>query len=64
MFAKPAISGGYQPRCAAAPAATPRPQLHRDRPLRNSGRDRPDAAALPMLRPQISTKHATQFMTQ
>jgi hypothetical protein len=32
--------------------------------LRNSGRDRPDAAALPMLRPQISTKHATKFMTQ
>jgi hypothetical protein len=25
MFAKPAISDGYQPRCAAAPAATPRP---------------------------------------
>jgi hypothetical protein len=24
----------------------------------------PDAAALPMLRPQISTKYATQFMTQ
>jgi len=63
-FAKPAISGGYQPRGAAAPAATPRPQLHRDAPLRNGGRDRPDAAALPMLRPQVSTKHATKFMTQ
>jgi hypothetical protein len=32
--------------------------------LRNGGRDHPDAAALPMLRPQISTKHTTQFMTQ
>jgi hypothetical protein len=32
--------------------------------LRNGGRDRPDAPALPMLRPQISTKHATKFMTQ
>src|SRR6266700_984662 len=59
MFAKPAISAGYRPRGAAAAAATPRPKLDRDRPLRNGGRDRPDAAALPMLRAQISTKHAT-----
>ena len=64
MFAKPAISAGYRPRGAAAAAPTPRPQLDRDRPLRNGGRDRPDAAALPMLRAQISTKHATKFMTQ
>ena len=64
MFAKPAISCGYRPRGAAAPAPTARPQLNRDRPLRNGGRNRPDAAALPMLRPQISTKHATKFMTQ
>ena len=64
MFAKPAISGGYRPRGAAAPAPTARPQLNRDRPLRNGGRNRKDAAALPMLRPQISTKHATKFMTQ
>jgi hypothetical protein len=64
MFAKPAISGGYRPRGAAAPASTAHPQLNRDRPLRNGGRNRKDAAALPMLRPQISTKHATKFMTQ
>jgi hypothetical protein len=64
MFAKPAISAGYRPRGAADPAPTARPQLNRDRPLQNGGRDRPDAAALPMLRPQISTKHATKFMTQ
>jgi SRSO17 transposase len=64
MLAKPAISGGYRPRGAAAPDAAPRPKLHRDAPLRNSGRHRPDAAALPMLRPQVSTKHATKFMTQ
>src|SRR3984893_6558219 len=64
MFAKPAISGGYRPRGAAAPAPTARPQLNRDRPLRNGGRDRKDAAALPMLRAQISTNHATKFMTQ
>jgi hypothetical protein len=62
MFAKPAISSGYRPRGAAASAPTAHPQLNRDRPLRNGGR--PDAAALPMLRPQISTKHATKFMTQ
>ena len=49
---------------AAAPAPTARPQLNRDRPLRNGGRNRKDAAALSMLRPQISTKHATKFMTQ
>src|ERR1700720_2961278 len=64
MFAKPAISSGYRPRGAAAAAPTAHPQLNRDRPLRNGGRNRPDAAALPMLRPQISTKHATKFMTQ
>jgi SRSO17 transposase len=64
MFAKPAISAGYRPRGAAAAAPTPRPQLDRDPPLRNRGRNRPDAAAMPMLRPQISTKHTTQFMTQ
>src|SRR5580693_7494975 len=58
MFAQPAVSGGYRPRGAAAAAPTPRPQLDRGRPLRNGGRNRPDAAALPMLRPQISTKHA------
>jgi Transposase DDE domain len=44
MFAKPAISAGYRPRGAAAPAPTARPQLNRDHPLRNGGRDRPDAA--------------------
>src|SRR5712675_623357 len=37
IFAKPAISSGYRPRGAAAPAPTARPQLHRDRPLRNGG---------------------------
>ena len=64
MFAKPAISGGYRPRGAAAAAPTARSELDRDRPLRNGGRDRPDAAAMPMLRPQVLTKHATQLMTQ
>jgi SRSO17 transposase len=63
-FAKPAISSGYRPRGAAAPSPTAHPQLNRDRPLRNGGRNRKDAATLSMLRPQISTKHATKFMTQ
>jgi hypothetical protein len=63
-FAKPAISSGYRPRGSAAPSPTAHPQLNRDRPLRNGGRNRKDAATLSMLRPQISTKHATKFMTQ
>jgi hypothetical protein len=63
-FAKPAIPGGYRPRGAAAPTPTAHPQLDRNGPLQNSGCDRPDAATMPMLRTQISTKHATQLMTQ
>ena len=46
-FAKPAISAGYRLRGAAAPAPTAHPQLNRDHPLRNGGRNRPDAATLP-----------------
>ena len=46
-----AISGGYRPRGGGAAAPMARSQLDRDRPLRNGGRDRADAAALPMLRP-------------
>src|ERR1700730_14622555 len=49
-------------RGAAAPSPTAHPQLNRDRPLRNGGRNRKDAAALSMLRPQISTKHATKLL--
>jgi SRSO17 transposase len=63
-FAKPAIPGGYRPRGAAAPTPTAHPQLDRNGPLHNSGRDRSDAATMPMLRTQIPTKHATQLMTQ
>jgi hypothetical protein len=48
-------------RCSGRNATPP---LHRDAPLRNSVRDHQDGAALPLLRPQISTKHATKFMTQ
>lgn len=63
-FAKPAISNGYRPRGTAAAAPTARPQLDRQCPLCNGGRDRPDAAPMPMLCPQVPAKHATQFMTQ
>jgi SRSO17 transposase len=63
-FAKPAVSAGYRPRGAAVAATTPRSQLDRDRPLCNGGRDRPQPAAMPVLRTQTSTKYATQFMTQ
>jgi hypothetical protein len=63
-FAKPAIPGGHRPRGAAAPTPTAHPQLDRNGPLQNSGCDRPDAATMPMLRTQISTKHATQLVTQ
>jgi SRSO17 transposase len=64
MFAKPAIPGGYRPRGAADKTATARPQLDRDRPPDIDRRARANPAAMPLLRPQISTKHATQFMTQ
>ena len=64
MLAKPAVSGGHRPRGAAAPTPTPHPQLDRNGPLQNGGCDRPDAATMPVLRTQISTKRATQFMTQ
>jgi hypothetical protein len=36
----------------------------RNGPLQNGGCDRQNAATMPMLRTQISTKRATQFMTQ
>ena len=59
VLPKLAVPDSYRPRGSTAAAPTARPQLNRDRPLRNGGRNRKDAAALPMLRPQISTKHAT-----
>ena len=64
MLAKPAVPGGHRPRGAAAPTPTAHPQLDRNGPLQNGGCDRPDAATMPVLRTQISTKRAAQFMTQ
>jgi SRSO17 transposase len=63
-FAKPAIPGRYRPRGAAAPAATARPRLDRHRAPDVDRRHRPNAATMPMLRPQLHTKPAPQFMTQ
>ena len=63
-FAKPAISGRYRPRGAADPAPTARPQLDRHRAPNVDRRDRPNAATMPMLRPQLHKKPASEFMTQ
>ena len=63
-LAKPAIPGGHQPRGAADPAPAARPQLDRNPPSPLDRRNRAKAAALSILRPQLPTKSATQFMTQ
>ena len=63
-LAKPAIPAGYRLRGAAVATPTAHPQLDRQCPLRNGGRDRPDAAPMPVLRPHVPAKHATQLMTQ
>jgi len=63
-FAKPAIPAGYRPRGAADPAPTARSQLDRDRAPNVDRRHRPNAATMPMLRPQLHTKPASEFMTQ
>jgi SRSO17 transposase len=48
--AKPALPDGYRPRGAPDPDATPRPQLDRHAPPQIGSRDRPNAAAMPLLR--------------
>jgi SRSO17 transposase len=63
-FEKPAVSGGYRPRGAAAAAATARPQLDRHHAPNVDRRDRPNPAPMPLLRPPLDTKPASQFMTQ
>jgi SRSO17 transposase len=64
VFAKPAIPSGYRPRGAADQAATPHPKLDRHHASEADRRARPHPAAMPLLRPQIPAKQATQFMTQ
>ena len=61
---KSAIPSGYRPRGAPDPAAAPRPQLDRHHASEADRRARPHPAAMPLLRPQIPAKQATQFMTQ
>jgi len=63
-FEKPAISSGYRPRGAAAAAPTPRPELDRHHAQNVDRRDRPNPAAMPLLRPPLDTKPASKFMTQ
>jgi SRSO17 transposase len=63
-FTKPAISSRYRPRGAADPTPTTRPQLDRHRAPNVDRRDRPNPAAMPMLRPPLHTEYTSQFMTQ
>jgi SRSO17 transposase len=63
-FEKPAISGRYRPRGAAAATATAHPQLNRHHAPDVDRRDRPNAATMPLLRPPLDSKSASQFMTQ
>ena len=63
-LAKPAVPCGYRPRGAPDPAPTSRSQLDRDSPSQIGRRHRPNAAAMPVLRTQIQTKHTLCDMTQ
>jgi SRSO17 transposase len=47
---KPALPGGYRPRGAPDPAATPHPQLDRHHPSQAGAGDRQNATQMPMLR--------------
>jgi SRSO17 transposase len=65
MLPKLAVPRGDRPRGAPDPAATPRPQLDRDRAPKIDRHDHQDAATLPLLlRTRLSTQHAAQVMTQ
>jgi SRSO17 transposase len=55
---------GYRPRGAPDPASTSRPKLDRHHASHIDRRDRPDAAAVPLLRAPLHTKHASCSMTQ
>jgi SRSO17 transposase len=64
MLTKPAIPSGYRPRGAANPASTARSQLDRDPPPKIDRCDRPNAAAVPILRTPIHAKSTACAMTQ
>ena len=59
-----AIPAGYRPRGAPDPAPAARSPLNRDPSSQASRRDRPTAAALPILRTQPRTKEAACSLTQ
>jgi SRSO17 transposase len=61
---RPALPGGYRPRGAPDPAPAARPRLDRDPSSQTGHRDRPNPAALPVLRTPLHTKHAPCSMTQ
>ena len=63
-FEKPAVSAGHRPRSAATAAATPRPQLDCHHAQNVDRGDRQNAATMPLLRPPLDTKPASEFMTQ
>jgi SRSO17 transposase len=64
ILTKPAIPGGYRPRGAPDATRTSRSQLDRDRPSQIDCRHRSNAAAMPMLRAPLHTKHTPCSMTQ
>jgi SRSO17 transposase len=59
-----ALPEDYRPRGAPDPASTSRPKFDRDHASHIGCRDRPDAAAVPLLRAPLHTKHASCSMTQ
>jgi len=61
---KPSLPGGYQPRGTPNPAAKARSQLDRHPSSQAARRDRPHAAALPMLHTALHAKDAPCSMTQ
>ena len=61
---KPSLPRGYQPRGTPNPAATSPSQLDRHPSSQAARRDRPHAAALPMLHTALHAKDAPCSMTQ
>ena len=61
---RPALPNGYRPRGAADPTPTTRPRLDRDPTSQTGRRDRPNSAAMPMLRAQLHKEHTPYLVTQ
>jgi SRSO17 transposase len=64
LFAKPAVSGGCQPRGAADQAGTSYPELDRNAAPAHHRRARTDSVEMPLLQPQDRAQKGPQFMTQ